>query len=97
MKSPSTASSSPTGACSDRVSRPWRRISSTFSAVIDSGSPISSEEGSRPSDCVRSRRVRVTLVISSAMWTGTRMVRPWSASARCSAWRIHQVAYVENL
>ena len=26
-----------------------------------------------------------------------RIVRPWSASARVIAWRIHHVAYVENL
>ena len=31
------------------------------------------------------------------MWTGMRMVRPLSAMARVTAWRIHQVAYVENL
>jgi len=26
------------------------------------------------------------------MWTGTRMVRAWSAIARVMAWRIHHVA-----
>jgi hypothetical protein len=31
------------------------------------------------------------------MCTGMRIVRDWSASARVIAWRIHQVAYVENL
>jgi hypothetical protein len=31
------------------------------------------------------------------MCTGMRMVRDWSASARVMPWRIHQVAYVENL
>ena len=31
------------------------------------------------------------------MWTGMRMVRPLSAIARVTAWRIHHVAYVENL
>jgi len=31
------------------------------------------------------------------MCTGTRIVRPWSAIARVTAWRIHQVAYVLNL
>ena len=35
--------------------------------------------------------------IVSIMWTGTRMVRAWSAIARVMAWRIHHVAYVENL
>ncbi len=33
----------------------------------------------------------------STMCTGTRIVRAWSAIARVMAWRIHQVAYVENL
>ena len=31
------------------------------------------------------------------MCTGMRIVRAWSAIARVIAWRIHQVAYVENL
>ena len=31
------------------------------------------------------------------MCTGMRIVRALSASARATAWRIHQVAYVENL
>ena len=35
--------------------------------------------------------------MTSIMCTGTRMVRAWSEIARVTAWRIHQVAYVENL
>ena len=31
------------------------------------------------------------------MWTGIRIVRDLSAIARLTAWRIHHVAYVENL
>ena len=31
------------------------------------------------------------------MWTGIRIVRALSASARATACLIHQVAYVENL
>jgi hypothetical protein len=31
------------------------------------------------------------------MCTGILIVRAWSAIARVIAWRIHQVAYVENL
>jgi len=31
------------------------------------------------------------------MWTGIRIVLALSARARATAWRIHQVAYVENL
>ena len=40
---------------------------------------------------------RCTLLIDSTMCTGMRMVRAWSAIARVIAWRIHHVAYVENL
>ena len=31
------------------------------------------------------------------MWTGIRIVRDLFATPRCTAWRIHHVAYVENL
>jgi hypothetical protein len=41
--------------------------------------------------------VRVSLLIVSIMWTGMRIVRAWSAMRRVMAWRIHHVAYVENL
>src|SRR5205823_1368376 len=33
----------------------------------------------------------------STTCTGTRIVRAWFATARCTDWRIHHVAYVENL
>ena len=33
----------------------------------------------------------------STMCTGMRIVRLWSATARVIAWRIHHVAYVQNL
>ena len=39
----------------------------------------------------------MSLLIVSIMCTGMRIVRAWSAMARVIAWRIHQVAYVENL
>jgi hypothetical protein len=35
--------------------------------------------------------------IVSRMWIGMRTVFAWSAMARRMAWRIHQVAKVENL
>ncbi len=38
-----------------------------------------------------------TWLIDSTMCTGMRIVRAWSAMARVMAWRIHHVAYVENL
>ena len=59
--------------------------------------PISSGVGSRPSSWIRRRCTRTTLWMFSTMWTGTRMVRDWSASARVTACLIHQVAYVLNL
>ena len=58
---------------------------------------ISSAVGSRPSSWTSERCVRVSLLIVSIMWTGMRIVRAWSAIARVIAWRIHHVAYVENL
>ena len=36
-------------------------------------------------------------LVVSIIWTGTRIVRAWSAIARVTAWRIHHVAYAENL
>jgi hypothetical protein len=53
--------------------------------------------GSRESSCWRCRWVRISLLIVSIMCTGMRIVRAWSAIARVIAWRIHHVAYVENL
>ena len=38
-----------------------------------------------------------TLFSFSTMCTGMRIVRALSAIARVTAWRIHHVAYVENL
>ena len=42
--------------------------------------------------CSSSRWIRPSLLITSTMCTGMRMVRAWSAMARVMAWRIHQVA-----
>jgi hypothetical protein len=53
---------------------------------------ISGSNGSRFSFCASTRLARITLRTCSATWTGRRIVRPWSASARVIAWRIHQVA-----
>ena len=53
--------------------------------------------GSRPRSWSSWRCTRERRLIVSTMWTGTRIVRAWSAIARVMAWRIHQVAYVENL
>jgi hypothetical protein len=50
-----------------------------------------------PSSWTSWRSTWTTLLSFSTMWTGMRIVRPLSAIARVTAWRIHQVAYVENL
>ena len=41
--------------------------------------------------------MREILLTCSTRWTGRRIVRDWSAMPRVIAWRIHHVAYVENL
>ena len=64
---------------------------------FDIASAISSTVGSRPSSWRSPRETRISRLIVSTMWTGMRIVRAWSAMARVMAWRIHQVAYVENL
>ena len=38
------------------------------------------------------RSQRVMRLSFSTTWTGMRIVRDWSATARAIAWRIHQVA-----
>ena len=74
-----------------------RWISRTSSAVMPSSAAISSGRGSRPSRCTSWRSMWTTLFSFSTMCTGMRMVRALSAIARVTAWRIHHVAYVENL
>ncbi len=73
---------------------------------LDLGDPVrampisaasSSTVASRPSSWWSWRCTRASLLIVSTMCTGTRMVRAWSAIALVIAWRIHHVAYVENL
>ena len=98
MRSPSSeSSSSPTGVSSDTGSWATFWISRTRSGVTSSSSAISSMVGSRPRSWSSWRCTRESRLIVSTMWTGTRIVRAWSAIARVMAWRIHQVAYVENL
>ena len=98
MKSPRwESSSSPIGVSSDTGSCDTLRISRTFSAPMPMTLPISSGVGSRPSSWSSWRWMRTSLLIVSTMCTGMRIVRAWSAIARVIAWRIHHVAYVENL
>ena len=98
MKSPRCeSSSSPIGVSSEIGSCAIFMILRTFETGMSIRSAISSACGSRPSSCTSAREVRVSLLIVSIMCTGMRMVRAWSAMARVMAWRIHHVAYVENL
>src|SRR5206468_4192964 len=98
MKSPRwLSSSSPIGVSRElgscAIFRTFRTLSTGTSILV----AISSGVGSRPSSCTSWREVRMSLLIVSIMCTGMRIVRAWSAMARVMAWRIHQVAYVENL
>ena len=62
------------------------------SADIPAASAVSSMVGSAAFSWNSSRWTPRTRLIVSIMWTGTRIVRLWSAMARVMAWRIHQVA-----
>ena len=64
----------------------------TFSGVMSSSRESSSGVGSRPRSCSIWRWTRASLLMTSTMCTGMRMVRAWSAIARVIAWRIHHVA-----
>ena len=98
IRSPNSLSpSSPSGVCSEIGSRPYFCTSMTFSGVMSSSAASSSGVGSRPRSCSICRCTRASLLMTSTMCTGIRMVRAWSAMARVIACRIHQVAYVENL
>ena len=98
MKSPSwESSSSPIGVSRDTGSWLIFWISRTRSGVMSISLAISSGVGSRPRSWSSWRWTRTSLLMVSTMWTGMRIVRAWSAMARVMAWRIHQVAYVENL
>jgi hypothetical protein len=80
------------GVCSEIGSRPYFCTSMTFSGVMSSSRLSSSGVGSRPRSCSIWRCTRASLLMTSTMCTGMRMVRAWSAMARVIAWRIHQVA-----
>ena len=83
-----------------RGSRPCARPSappsraSTFSFAF---SATSSSVGARSSSTISSRSARAIFCSRSTMCTGMRIVRDLFATPRCTAWRIHHVAYVENL
>ena len=86
------SSSSPTGFSSETGCWAMRRMSRTSRVVHSSSVAISSGVGSRPSCWMSWRSTWMTLLSFSTMCTGMRIVRPLSAIARVTAWRIHQVA-----
>ena len=93
MRSPNSLSpSSPRGVCREMGSRPYFCTSTTFSGVMSSSLASSSGVGSRPRSWSICRCTRASLLMTSTMCTGMRMVRAWSAIARVMACRIHHVA-----
>ena len=98
MKSPRLdSSSSPIGESSDSGSSEMRSSSRTRSGSSCTRAASSSIVGSRSSSWCSWRLARITRFMCSTMCTGMRIVRAWSAIERVIAWRIHHVAYVENL
>ena len=69
----------------------WVRSDRT-SAVVFVALSISSSVGGRWYWWVSSQRAASTCWLRSATSMGSRMVRPCCWTARCRAWRIHQVA-----
>ena len=97
MKCPnSESSSSPTGFSSDTGACAVRLIDSTSRPTFE---VLRDLERRRLAAALGAQLalVRRILFSFSTTWTGMRIVRPLSASARATAWRIHHVAYVENL
>ena len=98
MKSPRCeSSSSPIGVSIEIGSLQILRILRIFSSGISIFSASVCGSGSCPVSCRIWREIRFILLIVSIMCTGMRIVRAWSAIERVIAWRIHHVAYVENL
>jgi hypothetical protein len=88
----SDSSSSPTGFSSETGICAARRMWSTSAIVRSRSTATSADVGSRPSSARSLRSDRTILFSFSTTWTGMRIVRALSASARATAWRIHHVA-----
>ena len=88
----SDSSSSPTGFSSETGAWALRLMCSTSSGSSSSPWATSSIVGSRPNSPRSFRSMRPILFSFSTTLTGIRIVRALSASARATAWRIHQVA-----
>ena len=88
----SDSSSSPTGFSSETGVCALRLICSTSSSGRSRSAAISATVGSRASSPRSLRSERLILLSFSTTCTGMRIVRPLSAIARATAWRIHQVA-----
>ena len=71
--------------------------SATWLSAIPLAFASSSCVGGRPSSVSSFRAWRFSVWRRSWTWVGTRIVRDWPAIERWTAYRIHQVAYVENL
>ena len=76
-------------------------VDSSTALTRSSGIPVacasSPRVASRPSSAWSSSPARSKSLRCSWICTGMRIVRAWFAIARWQDWRIHQVAYVENL
>ena len=83
---------SPMGSSSDIEERAASRTMRTCSIGSFDSAAISSSLGSRCRRSISVRSARLTFCRRSTTCTGRRMVRLLSASARATAWRIHQVA-----
>ena len=72
----------------------WAAPSASSTCWI--GRPVASASSSfvasRPSSTSSRRAARDSFCWRSTTWTGTRIVRAWFATARCTDCRIHQVA-----
>ena len=82
---------------SDSGSAAKRRASVTLSSGISTSAESSARVAGRPSFSSSRARAFWRRASVSPAWTGRRIVRPVLAMPRVIAWRIHQVAYVENL
>ena len=93
MTSPSRApSSSPSGVSSDIVGRRDSASSITRSTEIPISVASSSGAGMRPSRASSRLRAQCSCDSASFAWTGSRIMRDLSATARETAWRIHHTA-----
>ena len=91
MKSASEASVSPIGASSETVSRASLSSSMTLRREVELVADL--RRGRVAAEVLEQVALGAGDAVDvSTMCTGMRIVRAWSAIARDTAWRIHQVA-----